>query len=136
MAKDAGGHGSEKRGGPGSYTGAFKGGGSIGAMMENAPKGGPGRYTGMFKGGGSIGAMEEQAKALDASHAAERGELGSAHSSNSGEAHVASIAAQHGVPTGHLSNFPITLIGDKGHAAAQQATVDRLTRRGAAQRSK
>lgn len=117
MAKDAKGHGSDARGAaasnsasvsrPGSYTGAFKGGGSIGAMMENAPKSDP-----------------------------ETGELGSAHSANSGEAHVASIAAQHGVSTDHLSNFPITLIGDKGHAEAQKATVARLSAAGAARRSK
>lgn len=46
--------------------------------------------------------------------------------SDENTAHQRAIADQHGVETDHLRPFPITLIGDPGHAEAQRATIGRL----------
>ncbi len=69
MAKDKGGHGSEKSG----VSAVQARNDRMHTMFENAKPGGSAPATGYGVG------------------------------SNSGEAHVAGIAAQHGIPTGHLT---------------------------------
>lgn len=97
MAKDKGGHGSEKRGGAAEvgelgsqHSSNFRAG--VQPMSAETAHNLLGRPldSGLNPGGTSKANPEV-------------GELGSAHSSNSGEAHVASIAAQHGVSTVHLT---------------------------------
>lgn len=128
MAKDAKGHGSDARGGGDSTTRTQSGRQMFGRKPSPGVQKQLGQMTQAFsafagemhKSGDPAAAHQAAVKAAGVSDTQAAGALAQG-GPKSGAVPV------HSGATGR--NFPITVIGDPGHAAAQKATIARLTKK-------